>query len=310
MSMLYLGPDPVPRRATHFAVPAGSCDTHAHVVGPHDRYPLSGTRQGIVPPEALLSDYMGMLDALGIARGVLVQPSAYGTDNTSLLDALAAYPDRLRGIAILEAHEMDHDHLMRLSEAGVRGLRFNTRGSSPTSAGSSAPVPLDAVLDAGPRLADAGLHAQFLMLIDRFPDADKQLKDYPVDIVIDHMGYPSPEAGVNSAGMNSLLRLLDTGRCWIKLSAPYRFSGQDVPYDDVAAIAQRLVQAAPERMLWASDWPHSASFPPNQQPKRTMPNDGTLLDLLETWAPDAATRQKILVDNPARLYGLNHGASA
>src|SRR3546814_7852208 len=118
------------------------------------------------------------------------------------------------------------------------------------------------------------------------------------------MGYASPQGGLDSPGFTSLLRLLETGRCWVKLSAPYRFSGRDVPYDDVTVPARRLIAAAPERMLWATDWPHSAAFPPNQQPKRTMPNDGSLLDLPEVWAPDAATRRKILVENPARLYGF------
>src|SRR3546814_2846987 len=154
-----------------------TCALPIYVVGPHDTYRLSGARPGIRPPEALLSDYMAMLDALGIERAVLVQPSAYGTDNTLLLDCLAAHPERLRGIAILDLDRTDDRRLAELRQTGVRGLRFNTRGSSAPSAGSSAPVPLDEVLKAGPRLADAGLHAQFLMLIDRFPDVDRSEED-------------------------------------------------------------------------------------------------------------------------------------
>lgn len=307
---MFHGPDPEPRRARRIAVPAGSCDSHAHVIGPHAAYALSG-RPGARPPEAQLTDYLRMLDTLGLERGVLVQPSAYSTDNTLLLDAVAQAPGRLRGIGIVDYERTTPTELRALRDRGVRGMRFNTRGSGPASAGNSPPVALEAVKAMGPLLADAGLHAQFLMLIDSFPDADAQLKDFPVDVVVDHMGYPDPAGGANSKAMDMLVGWLETGRCWVKLSAPYRFSRQDIPYDDVAEIAARLVAAAPERLLWATDWPHSAAFPYDREPARTMPNDGDLLDIFADWCPDPDRQRRILVDNPAALYGFEAlGAAA
>jgi len=297
-------PAPHPHREKSFAVPPGACDSHAHVIGPHSRYALSG-RKGVIPPESELADYIAMLDALRIDRGIMVQPSAYSTDNTITLDAVAAYPERLRAIAIPDMRVTGRSELSALRDKGVCGVRFNTRGSSPTSAGASPPIPLDDIQDAGPLLADAGLHAQFLVLLDRFPDFDVRIKDFPVDIVIDHMGYPEPEKGINGEGFKALLRLLETGRCWVKLSAPYRFTKSDLPYEDVIPLVHKLVEVAPERLLWATDWPHSAVFTPHRDPWRDMPNDGALVDLLGIWVPDETTRNRILVDNPARLYGFD-----
>lgn len=299
----FLGPDSHPRKARRVAVTPGSCDSHAHVVGPHSRYPRAGGRQGVVPPEALLEDYKHMLSALGIERAVLVQPSVYGTDNTALLDAIATAPDRMRGIAVVDSDVSDAE-LARLRKGGVKGVRFNTRGSGPLSAGKRGPVTMDTVLRSGERLRRLGWHAQFLMVIDSFPDVDRQLRDYPVDIVIDHMGYLDPARGLDSPGFQTLLRLLRTGRCWVKLSAPYRYSKQDAPYGDIAPFARKLLETAPDRVLWASDWPHSAVLRPGSGDTRRMPNDGELLDLLADWVPDEGLRRKILVDNPTRLYGF------
>lgn len=280
-------------------MPSGSCDSHAHIVGPHTQYDLPTTARA-VPPEAPLSDYEDMLRALGIQRGVLVQPSVYGTDNSLLLDALARHSATLRGIAIVDFESTTKEQLRSLRESGVRGLRFNTRGSSATSAGTSPPVSFDTIRSIAPLLADSGMHAQLLLVADKLLSAFDELQGLPVDVVIDHIGYVDPRNGVDSPGVKMLLRWLDTGRCWIKLSAPYRCTSIGLRYASMTPIVQRLVGAVPERVLWASDWPHSAAFPPGSQ----IPNDGRLLDLLAEWAPDENTRQRILVDNPARLYGF------
>ena len=303
-SLPFQEPDPHPRASQRVVVPKGACDSHAHVIGPHARYPLVNGREGVTAPEALLVDYLAMLDALGLERGVLVQPGVYGTDNTSLTDAIATAPRRLRGIAVVE-NDITEKELLRLRERGVRGVRFNTRGGSAMSAGRGKLASIDTVKAFGAMLAACGMHVQMLIPVDKFADLDKSLADFPVDIVIDHMGYFEPSAGLNGDGFQALLRCLGSGRFWVKLSAPYRFSTQDVPYPEVSPFAQKMVQAAPDRVLWATDWPHSAVFRADGTEKRRMPNAGELLDRLADWAPDTATQQKILVDNPVRLYGFD-----
>ena len=302
-SVPFLGPDPHPRKPQRVAVPPGACDAHAHVVGPNSKYRLAGGREGVTPPEALLKDYMHMLSVLGITRAVLVQPGVYGTDNSALLDSIASAPDRLRGIAVVDPAVSDAE-LERLHNAGVRGVRFNTRGSSALSAGKRSPVSVETILRIGERLRALHLHVQLLIVIDDFSDVDRRLADYPTDIVIDHMAYFDPVRGLDSPGFRTLLRLVQTGRCWVKLSAPYRYSKQDVPYADIVPFARKLVEAAPDRMLWATDWPHSAVFKPDSADGRRMPNDGELLDILVDWVPDEAVRRRILVENPAKLYGF------
>jgi predicted TIM-barrel fold metal-dependent hydrolase len=177
--------------------PPASCDCHAHAIGPHDRYPLTGLRTGVTAPEASMHDYGRMLAVLGIQRCVLVQPGVYGTDNTRMLDAIAEAPERRRGVAVVEdsvtAAELD-----RLHRRGIRGIRFNTRGSTAHSAGRGRLATVETVRQAGAALARAGMHAQLLVVAADFPDIDRQLADLPVDVVIDHMGYPVPDLGTDA----------------------------------------------------------------------------------------------------------------
>ena len=147
------------------------------------------------------------------------------------------------------------------------------------------------------RVSRFGWHVQFLLDIESFPDLDRTLSGFPTEVVIDHMGRPDPAAGIDAPGFRSLLRFLEGGRGWAKLSAPYRTSRTGYPYADIAPFAQALVRAAPERLLWGTDWPHVMLDPP-------VPNTGDLAALLPNWVPEAATRKRILVDNPARLYGF------
>lgn len=280
------GQDRLPRRP-RLRLPAGSCDCHAHVFGPAALYPYSPAR-GYTPPDALLAEYLGMHAITGISRGVLVQPSVYGTDNANLLSALKTGGDRLRGIAVVDSSVTDED-LERLRRAGVRGIRFNVVFAGGT--------PLAEAARLARRVAPLGWHVQLLIDVSHHPHLDREFADFPTPIVIDHMGHVPAPAGLEVAGFQALLRLLDGGRCWVKLSGPYRTSAGDVPYDDVLPFARALVERRPDRLVWGTDWPHPA-IPGHS------PNAADLVDLLETWIPDAALRRRILVENPADLYGF------
>jgi 2-pyrone-4,6-dicarboxylate lactonase len=282
--------DPKPRRPS-FAVPPHACDTHAHVCGPESRYPLIAERL-YTPPDASPEDYRHLLDTLGIQRGVLVQPSIYGTDNRRMLDALARDTKRLRGVAVVPFDAPDAE-LERLHTAGVRGLRSNIVDLK-TGKGQ---LPLAELTALAKRIKRFGWHIEFLMHVDEFPDLDRQLKDFPVDVVFGHLGYVPAGKGTQDEGFQALLRLLRDGKAWVKMTAPYRLTLSALPYADTTAFAQALVDAAPERLLWGSDWPHVMI-------RTAMPNDGALFDVLGAWVADPALRRRILVDNPAKLYGF------
>jgi 2-pyrone-4,6-dicarboxylate lactonase len=287
---LCAAPDPAPRQP-RFSLPPLSCDTHAHVCGPQSRYAYSPARI-YTPPDALYPGYRAMLDTLGIDRAVLVQPSVYGTDNAALLDALARDPARLRGVAVIEPNtpfsELEHMHAL-----GVRGVRCNIVDVKE----GKGRLPLAQLQTLAELIRPLGWHLEFLMHVDEFPELDRLLADFPVDVVFGHLGYMAKGQGLDAPGFAALLRLLRSGRAWAKLTGPYRISGQVMPYADVTPFAHALINAAPERIVWGSDWPHVMV-------KGTMPNDGDLCDLLAAWVPDPVVRHKVLVTNPARLYGF------
>lgn len=287
---LCAAPDPQPR-APHFKLPPLSCDTHAHICGPGAHYPYAPERI-YTPPDALLPAYRHLLDTLGLSRAVLVQPSVYGTDNTAMLAALATDPARLRAVAVIAA-DTPFAELERMHALGVRGVRCNIvdvkegRGRLPM-----------AMLHAlASRIAPLGWHLEFLLHVDEFPDLDVLLQDFPVAVVFGHLGYMRADQGLRAPGYQALLRLLETGRAWVKLTGPYRISTGALPYADVAPYAHALLERAPRQVVWGSDWPHVMV-------KGAMPNDGDLCDLLAAWVPDAGQRAQVLVDNPARLYGF------
>jgi 2-pyrone-4,6-dicarboxylate lactonase len=290
---LCAAPDRAPR-APRVPLPRGACDCHAHICGPAAAFPYAGERI-YTPPDATIADYVTLLNRLGVDRAVLVQPSVYGTNNRAMLEALQTAGPGFRGIAVVGPAISAAD-IAALHRAGVRGVRLNLVDRKD----ARNQVPLDAVRALASRIAPLGWHIEFLVNLDDAPGFMRAVADLPVPIVLGHMGYPRfGAAGWTSApGFADLLRMLENGRCWIKLTGPYRFSGAaDLPYDDVDAVAARLVEAAPHRLLWGSDWPHVMM-------KKPMPNDGALCDLLERWIPDTTTRRKILVDNPMQLYGF------
>lgn len=283
--------DPHPRKP-RIAMPPRACDTHAHICGPIERHPYSDKRI-YTPPDAPVAAYRRLLDTLGVERAVIIQPSVYGTDNTVTLAAMAELgKDRCRAVAVVEDNVPDAE-LERLHEAGVRGVRVNVVDV----AEGKGVLPMAALARLAQRIKRYGWHVEFLMHADEFPDLDRQFADFPVDIVLGHLGYMRTDKGVKEPGFQALLRLAQRGKCWIKLTGPYRISTERLPHRDTIAYAHALVAAAPERIVWGTDWPHVMV-------KTPMPNDGELADLLLDWVPDAAIREQILVRNPARLYGF------
>ena len=263
--------------------PPAACDCHAHVCGPESRYPYAPNRL-YTPHDALPSDFRGMLDRLGIERGVLVQPSIYATDNRAMLDALAQHPERLRGVAVVP-WDISSKELEKLHAAGVRGVRLNIVDLKE----GKGVLALGRLKDLGRKIKPFGWHVEFLMHVDEFPDLDRQLANFPVDVVFGHLGYVKAAAGISLPGFKALLRLMRDGKAWVKLTAPYRLT------TDAAPFAQALVDAAPQRLVWGTDWPHVFI-------KAAMPDDAALLELFKRWIPDERLQRRILVENPAALY--------
>lgn len=282
------GPDPHTRTPA-FRAPPGSTDCHAHLYGPFARYPLSPDRNHS-PVESGVVDYIRMLDTLGIDRAVNVQGSAAGYDNQILLDAIAAYPERLRGIAVIDPRSDDRE-LARLAAGGICGVRLSNTLVPRT--------PLAMLGTLAPRIAPLGWHLQIhLGNCDDLPALEAAIAAAPVPILIDHMASTTAAQGVAAPGFAALLRLMTRhDHVWTKMCAFYRRSGQGPPYADMRVLGEAIVAARPDRVLWGSNWPHP-------QYEGAAPNDGALLDLFAAWVPDAATRQLILVRNPATLFGF------
>lgn len=286
------------RQPLQFLPPSGACDCHAHVFGPFDRYPLSEDRS-YTPDEFDGAAFIAHLDALGLTRGVLVTASAYGTDNSSILEAMAAYPDRLRGVTVATEQVRDHE-LDRWHAAGVRGVRANLyqlEGHKVYRNG----VGLETLEALAPRLRERGWHAQIWVHAPDLPVLSPRLRQLGVPLVVDHMGRMAAARGVQDPGFQHLCAMLADGMAWSKISGADRNTGQssfsEQPYSDIDPFAQALLAANPEQVVWGSDWPHINYFEASR-----VPDDGVLLNLLARWLPDARQRQQVLVDNPARLY--------
>jgi predicted TIM-barrel fold metal-dependent hydrolase len=274
-------------RKPTLALPPKAADCHCHVFGPREKYPWAANRL-YTPPPVYLEDYLAMLRTTGFERGVMVQTGLYGNDNRFIVDAIKAHPGRLRGIALIGGDTSDRE-LRTLAEGGMRGFRVNRTAKTGLS--------FEVARKLAERTKELGWHVQFLLDVEDHPDLDTVLGSFATEVVIDHMGRPDPAKGVSAPGFQALIRLLQSGRGWAKLSAPYRTSRREPPYDDMTPFAQALVNAAPDRLVWGSDWPHVLL-------KATMPNDGDLVDQIAVWVPDEATRRRILVDNAERLYGF------
>ena len=273
-------------------LPAGACDCHCHVFGPAARFPYAEPRS-YTPDDAPLAAYLAMLDRLGFDRGVLVQPSAYGRDNAAMLDALVREPKRLRGVAVGGA-ELDAARLKQWHAAGVRALRaneFRRDGKAYYRNG----VALAEIAPLIPAMADLGWHLQLWIDTRDLPDLLPALANVPLPIVVDHMGRMDYRHGIDHPGFRALVHGVGEGRLWAKLSGTYRLGASPPDYREAKPFHDALVAANPANLVWGTDWPHP-------RPEGPVPDAKHLLDLFLDWTPQAAARQAILVDNPARLY--------
>jgi predicted TIM-barrel fold metal-dependent hydrolase len=286
---LCAGPDPNPRQP-RVVLPPLACDCHAHIFGPRAVYPYSPKRI-YTPPDAPLASYLKLLGVLGVERMVLVQPSVYGSDNRVMVNAMMELGARCRGVAVVEDDVSDAE-LERLHAAGVRGVRINVVDV----AEDKGVIPMAPLRRMAERIRPLGWHVEFLMHADEFPRLDQLFGNFPVPIVLGHLGYMRTDKGLANAGFQALLALMHEQRAWVKLTGPYRIAVSEMPYPDVTPYAHALIAAAPGQVIWGTDWPH---------PKhdKAMPNDGEMCDRLLEWVPDAALRRRVLAENPARLYG-------
>lgn len=267
-------------------MPKGAWDCHVHAIGPVDRFPLAPDR-GYTPADVPVEEYVALMDRLGIARAVLVQPSIYGTDNRAMVDALVRYPTRFRGVAVVDGH-IDDAGLDALHACGVRGVRANLLNPGGIS--------LDDAIALAPRLAARAWHLQVQIDVSSF-DAWNVLLGLPLPVVVDHLGCMAASKGPGTPGFRTLIGHVRAGRCYVKLSGAYRVTEWTATrYADATALARALVRANPRQLVWGSDWPHT-------DVRRDMPNDGDLLNLLAEWIPDAGLRRAVLVDTPDALYG-------
>lgn len=265
--------------------PPGSCDSHFHIFGPYDRFPMSHSRP-YTPPPASIEHYLDMANTLGLDRRVVVQASVYGTDNRVTMDAVARF-GRANARAVVVVDEgMLPGELQELADEGAVGLRLNVVSGNGT--------PIEQVESLARRVASLGWHIQLYMKGPVLKELAPKLMHLPVPLVLDHMAGVDAADGPNSPELEAALRLLDTGNVWVKISG-YRSSRP--PYDNLTPVARRFVAAAPERCVWGTDWPHTQF-----KTQAEMTDTGMLLDWLFDWVPDAATREKILVTNPAELY--------
>lgn len=276
------------------ALPPGAWDCHAHVFGPYDIFPLAAQRS-YTPPEATHEAYIGMFDHVGITHGVLVHPSAYGANHDAMLDALQRSPVRLRGVGVLGPDATDQE-LERLHAHGVRGLRFTEIGGSGKPQRFVGSVGFDAVAPLASRMKALGWHAQVWAGLATVASALPSLVTLGIPVVIDHLGQVDVTQGVGDPAFQQLLSLLGEGNVWVKLT-PARNSKQFPDYGDVRPFHDALLRKNPDRLIWGSDWPHL-----NMADR--VPDVGHLLDLLDEWVGDDDLRERILVKNPAALYGV------
>ncbi len=268
------------------AAPPGATDCHHHIYD--SRFPIDPAAT-LRPGDATVADYRALQRRIGTTRNVVVQPSTYGVDNRCLLDALAQFGVAARGVAVVNTSVAD-DELQRLHAAGVRGIRFNLVQTGATTPDMVAPL--------AARVNRLGWHVQVHALPSLIVAHAALWRDLPCPVVFDHMGHPHEPDGAGDPVVSLLSDLARHGNAWVKLSGVYMDSKVGPPgYADCTPVARAYIAAAPDRMVWGSDWPHPTE-------KTAKPDDAVLFDLLGTWAPDVATRTRILVENPARLYGF------
>jgi predicted TIM-barrel fold metal-dependent hydrolase len=283
-----------------FAVPPMACDCHMHIFGDPARYPPAAWR-AYDPIEMPLTRYNAEAARMGFGRVVFVQPSAYGTDNACMLDSLRARPADSRGVAVIDAATTDAA-LAEMAALGVRGVRLNLVSNGEPD-GPAAIAQLQAT---AARVAPLGWHVQIFATTALLALLAPAIRTLKVPVVVDHMGAGDGLLAADRPGFTALLGLLAAGNCWVKISGANRVSVAGDAFADAVPVMQALIAANPARALWGTDWPHIGPHVPGApRPVVYMPIDNlALLRLLGQAAPDAATRNRILVDNPAALYGF------
>lgn len=278
-------PHPAPHPPTRLSVPAHACDAHCHIFGPVYRFPYVADRP-YEPGDLPLERYRAMADQLGLERAIFVQPVVYGTDHSAIIDALERDPGRYGAVGLVN-HSLDDAAIARMHDAGFRGARFNfvgRLGVFPTR---------DQVLATYERVKRFGWHLVFHVDAASLMTQASLLADLPCDFIVDHMARPDADLGLDQPAFARLVELAANPRCWTKISAADRVVNA-TSIEQAVPFMRALAEAAPDRTLWGTDWPH-----PNTQ---IMPDDGDLIDLLAEAVPDAGRREAILVANPARLY--------
>ena len=287
------------RSAVDFEVPAGACDCHTHVFGNGADFPW-WDRRTYTPPPASTAELLQLQNDLHLSRVVIVHPSVYGADNGATLDGIRRLGARARGVAVIDA-ATPRSSLEEMAAGGIRGVRINLE-----TAGEFNPDTAKRELEMTARQIEGlGWHVQFFTRPSVIAALQDHLRQAPFAVVMDHFGnYPAAQ-GVNQPHFDVLLDLVRAGKCYVKISGAYRISSQAPDYPDAAPLARALIAANADRIVWGTDWPHPGHGKPVSEISPPLPiDDGALLNQLPVWAPDAATRKKILVDNPARLYGF------
>ena len=292
-----------PSTAVNFAVPPNACDSHTHIYGDAKQFPLWAARP-YTPEPALPEEMSALHRALHMERVVIVTPSAYGTDNAVTLYAIKARGATARGIAVIDDKTPDSD-LDMMARGGVRGIRLISGANGPTDP-AVARRRFEAAL---PRMKSRNWHIQMYTSLAIIVGLKDLLQASPVPVVFDHFGGAQAALGLNQPGFPDLLELVRSGKAYVKISGAYRASTRGPDYPDVVPFAKALIAANADRIVWGSDWPHpNGTVVPGRKPTDVSPpfqiDDGRLLNQLAVWAPDPAIRKKILVDNPARLYGF------
>ncbi|WP_298252371.1 amidohydrolase family protein [Bradyrhizobium sp.] len=291
-----------PSTKVSFEVPAHACDCHTHIHLP-EKYPFFSGR--VYTPEPATPEEMAALHkALGIERVVIVTPSVYGTDNRATLEGMKYRGNTARGVAVIDDKTSESD-LDAMGKAGIKGIRVNlaTGGTNDPSVGRKR---LEGAID---RVKGRGWHVQVYTILPLLKNITDVLASSPVPVVFDHFGGAEAAKGLEQPGWAELVEAVKSGKAYVKISGAYRLSNKAPDYPDAVPFAKALIAANPDRLVWGTDWPHPDSVtPPGKKATDLNPlyqiDDGRVLNQLAVWAPDAATRKKILVDNPARLYGF------
>jgi len=292
-----------PLTPVNFEIPAGACDCHTHIHGDPAKFPFFAGR--VYTPELASPEEMSALHkALHIERVVIVTPSVYGPDNSATLFGMKARGATARGVAVIDDKTAESD-LDAMNQAGIRGIRLNLATGGVNDPAVGRPRFQGAV----DRVKARGWHIQLFTNLAMISAIKDLVATAPVPVVFDHFGGAQAELGVDQPGFADLVELVQVGKAYVKISGAYRASKLGPDYADAAPLARALIAANSDRIVWGTDWPHPDSVtPPGRKVSDVTPliqiDDGRLLNQLPVWAPDAAIRQKILVDNPAKLYGF------